>query len=344
MANLKERCVHYDELVPCYNAFVDSRSPGSDRKQNFTIIGPGVSENPNQHVHIPMPHGFNIGGARQPPGCLNSQHSHLTAEVFIIHTGKWKFRWGVDGNDGEVEMKAGDTISLPTNMFRGFENIGTEEDAFMFAVLGGDDPGKVTWAPSVFDLAKDHGLVLLKGGRLIDTKAGEQVPPDAEIETPPTEEEIRALASPPNEEMQKLVVRFDDLRPSTISTLTKVGVQECGIITPKKAGNGFPKRTRDGFGPGPIEGWWEHGFNLRCLKMEANRTLPDHGRLEEEVIMMQEGKLTIRLGGEEIVLTKGDFLTLPKNEMRSWKAGEEGAIAFVVRGGDNPAHPIFSLK
>jgi len=333
MASLKERCVHYDELIPCYNAFVDSRSPGSDRKQNFTIIGPGVSENPNQHVHIPMPHGFNIGGARQPPGCLNSQHSHLTAEVFIIHSGKWKFRWGVNGKDGEVEMMPGDTISLPTNMFRGFENIGTEEDAFMFAVLGGDDPGKVTWAPSVFDLAKDHGLVLLKGGRLIDTKAGEQVPPDAQIEAPPNEDELEALASPSNEEMLRLVVRFDDLQPNGSSPLAANGVEECAIITPKETG--------DGFSSGPIVGWWEHGFNLRCLKMAAHTSLPYHSRSEEEVIMMQEGKLTIRLGDEEVILTQGDFLTLPKNEARSWEAGKEGAVAFIVRGGDSPAAPTF---
>lgn len=334
MTTLKERCVHYDELVPCYNAFVDSRSPGSDRKQNFTIIGPGVSENPNQHVHIPMPHGFNIGGARQPPGCLNSQHSHLTAEVFIIHSGKWKFRWGVDGRDGEVEMGPGDTISLPTNMFRGFENIGTEEDAFMFAVLGGDDPGKVTWAPAVFELAKNHGLVLLKGGRLIDTKAGEQVPLDAEREAPPNEEELSALASPSNEEMLKQVAKFDDLQPNSASPLAADGVEECAIITPKK--------TDDGFDTGPIVGWWEHGFNLRCLKMAADKSLPQHSRSEEEVIMMQEGELSVRLGDEEVVLTKGDFLTLPKNEARSWRAGKEGAIAFIVRGGDSPAAPAFS--
>mgnify|MGYP006923740189 CR=1 FL=1 len=73
------RVVRYGDLEPCYDAFIDTRTPGSDKKENFTIIGPGVSENPNQHVHITEPHGFNIGAARQPPGCVNSQHSHDTA-------------------------------------------------------------------------------------------------------------------------------------------------------------------------------------------------------------------------------------------------------------------------
>lgn len=86
--HLEQRVVRYADLRPCTNAFVDARTPGSGKKENFTIIGPGVSENPNQYVHIPEPHGFNIGAARQPGGCLNSQHSHETAEVFVIHSGQ----------------------------------------------------------------------------------------------------------------------------------------------------------------------------------------------------------------------------------------------------------------
>ena len=74
---MEARVVRYADLRPCYNAFIDTRSPGSEAKENFTIIGPGVSENPEQYVHIAEPHGFNIGGARQPPGCINSQHSTI---------------------------------------------------------------------------------------------------------------------------------------------------------------------------------------------------------------------------------------------------------------------------
>ena len=66
-----QRLVRYRDLRPCTTAFVDARTPGSEQKENFTIIGPGVAENPDQHVHIDIPHGFNIGGARQPPHCVN---------------------------------------------------------------------------------------------------------------------------------------------------------------------------------------------------------------------------------------------------------------------------------
>ncbi len=90
---LEVRIVRYRDLVPCRNAFIDTRTPGSDQKENFTIIGPGVAENPQQHVHITEAHGFNIGGARQPPGCVNSQHSHDTAEVFVVHSGALAFHF-----------------------------------------------------------------------------------------------------------------------------------------------------------------------------------------------------------------------------------------------------------
>jgi mannose-6-phosphate isomerase-like protein (cupin superfamily) len=165
---LQQRIVRYADLIPCTTAFIDARTPGSNAKENFTIIGPGVAENPDQHIHISEPHGFNIGGARQPPGCLNSQHFHETAEVFFVHSGRWAFRTGEHAEDAEVILEPGDTISIPIHIFRGFENVGSEI-GFLYAVLGGDDPGRVVWAPDVLEKARDHGLLLMESGRLVDT-------------------------------------------------------------------------------------------------------------------------------------------------------------------------------
>jgi mannose-6-phosphate isomerase-like protein (cupin superfamily) len=80
--------------------------------------------------------------------------------VFVVHSGQWRFLYGVDTTDAFVDLSPGDTILIPTEMFRDFENTGNTT-GFLFAVLGGDDPGKVIWAPSVFELATQHGLVLL---------------------------------------------------------------------------------------------------------------------------------------------------------------------------------------
>ena len=35
--------VRYGELKPCKTAFIDAHTPGSNQKENFTIIGGGVS-------------------------------------------------------------------------------------------------------------------------------------------------------------------------------------------------------------------------------------------------------------------------------------------------------------
>ena len=173
---MADRIVRYGELVPCKTAFIDAHTPGSDQKENFTIIGGGVSESPDQHVHIAIPHGFNIGAAGQPPKCRNSLHDHNTAEVFFVLSGRWRFFWGRWGNAGEVVLEQGDIINIPTGIFRGFENIGTEYGMIM-AILGGDDAGGgVHWAPQVIEDAAQHGLILGENGKLYDQKKGQSLP------------------------------------------------------------------------------------------------------------------------------------------------------------------------
>jgi mannose-6-phosphate isomerase-like protein (cupin superfamily) len=194
------RLVRYADLVPCRTAFIDTRTPGSTEKENFTIIGPGVSESPDQFVHIAQPHGFNIGGARQPFGCVNSQHSHETAEVFVVHSGHWRLLFGPNCEDGSLEIGPGDVASVPTQMFRGFEKV-DEGTGFLWVALGQDEPGKVTWAPAVLEAAQDFGLKLTKGGQLIDTSSGDYELRDVELETGLDAEAAAQLRTPPLEKL-----------------------------------------------------------------------------------------------------------------------------------------------
>jgi len=205
--------VRFAELIPCRAAFIDTHNPGTEGKENFTIIGGGVSENPDQHVHIDETPGFNIGGAGQPAGCTNSLHSHRTAEVFIIHTGSWRFFWGLEGDDGDVVLNPGDLISLPTHMFRGFENV-TPTSAtngngygFMFSVLGGDDSGDgVVWTPNVLEQARNNGLILIDSGQLINTGNGEEIPDGSSPVTPVSGEELKFYSRNTISDSSKIVV------------------------------------------------------------------------------------------------------------------------------------------
>ena len=318
---LRACLVRYAELQPCTNAFIDARSPGSDQKENFNIIGPGVAENPHQYVHIREPHGFNIGGARQPPRCTNSLHSHNSEEVFIIHQGTWRFFWGEHGNAGEVVLKPGDTISIPIHVFRGFENIG-EDIGFMFAVLGGDDPGRVHWAPHVIEKARDFGLILLDDGSLVDTTQGETVPEHASIVGPSTQAEIAYIREPTIREMTGNVVRHASSLTSASSALMTRGVREAAVI-----GGG---RIADGFLSAPITR--PHGFVLRHLALDAGSQTPTRVRNGTEVLLVHRGRVTWRNDrGDSIELERGDTFTVPRGMARQIEAIDAAEI-FVVQG------------
>ncbi len=331
-AGMQARLVRYAELRPCTSAFIDTRTPGSDRKENFTIIGPGVAENPDQHVHIRIPHGFNIGGARQPPGCTNSQHSHETAEVFVIQHGAFRFKTGEHGTSGHVDLGPGDVISIPTGAFRGFDTLG-ERESFMFSVLGGDDPGRVLWAPYVFEAASRHGLVLLASGRLIDTGRGERIPPGERPMTPTSAEDVARLAVYDSAGIAACTVAHRRLEPAPASPLARfAGVRECPIVGGASAAEGLPA--------GPLD--WPHGFHVRALHLDPGAGIPAHRRLEAEVLLMHRGELRVEWPGGALVLGAGDTLTVPVGLPRAY-ANPGGGVTevYVVRGGDAPAAAQF---
>jgi quercetin dioxygenase-like cupin family protein len=331
--SLSDRLVRYAELKPCLNAFIDTRSPGSDKKENFTIIGPGVSENPDQHVHIGIPHGFNIGGARQPPGCLNSQHSHLTNEVFLVHSGTWAFRSGVDADDGEIVLTEGDVISLPTDIFRGFENVGVDA-GYLYAVLGGDDPGRVTWAPRVFDLAENYGLVLMDDGSLVDTAAGQRIPENKSPMPRTTAEQVSSHRVVTSDLLPGIVIRSADYAWSKDTSLSRFdGVEEAPLLG--------PANPLEDLGEGTLA--WSHEFVLRALRLQPGAKIPPHKRSEEEVIFVLEGTLGLCANREKLTLGRGDTVTTPiGSERLFWNDGDEACIFYITRRGDHPTAPAFT--
>jgi quercetin dioxygenase-like cupin family protein len=295
--------VRYRDLVPCRNAFIDTRTPGSDEKENFTIIGPGVSENPEQHVHITEAHGFNIGGARQPPRCINSQHSHDTAEVFVVHNGRWRFTFGEHGEDAQIEAGAGDIVSFPTHAFRGFENIG-DDTAFLWSVLGGDDPGRVLWAPKVFEMAREYGLILLENGALVDTAAGQ---------TPPADVAPMPVTS-----------------PEAVSRLRKMRPEDADEIIARSPHSATPGEELV-IGPGgklpPAD-----GFTVSRLVLGANQANAASSPSHAEVVFVQSGAAQLCTPGATITLAQGDTVTVPIELERSYRADAGGAELIVVRG------------
>ena len=166
-----------------------------------------------------------------------------------------------------------------------------------------DDPGKVVWAPSVFKMAEDFGLKLLKGGKLVDTTLGEKVPEGAEMEQPPDAAKLKELATPPMSELQKYAIKAADMKGNANSPLAGPGVEEDALIGDVD--------SMDGFKAGPIIGHWNHGFALRRLKLETGATIPTHARAEQEVVFVQSGTLEFTWDGGKLILGAGDTLTVP---------------------------------
>ena len=310
---MADRIVRYGELVPCKTAFIDAHTPGSDQKENFTIIGGGVSESPDQHIHIAIPHGFNIGAAGQPPKCRNSLHDHNTAEVFFVLSGRWRFFWGRWGNAGEVVLEQGDIINIPTGIFRGFENIGTEYGMIM-AILGGDDAGGgVHWAPQVIEDAADHGLILGENGKLYDQKKGQSLPdgigpmPVMQSDELAKRPELTTMDVVPNH-----VARFWDMFALSDSRPVNV-IGENGLL-----------RDKPGF---------EVDFITRGSAVE---NLESHRF--PSVLMPVRGHWRISWDGGSEVLAPGDTMSVPAELNHSIIPAVTGEAAlYQIKGNADPA-------
>lgn len=312
-ADMASRIVRYGELQPCRTAFIDAHTPGSNLKENFTIIGGGVSESADQHVHISIPHGFNIGAAGQPPKCRNSLHSHRTAEVFFVLSGRWRFFWGRWGTAGEVVLEKGDIFNIPTGIFRGFENIGDDYGMIM-AILGGDDAGGgVIWAPQVIEDAADHGLVLAETGKLYDTKRGETLPDDVKPMRKLSEDEANAFPEPSTREViGGYVRRYWDMVALADKRPCKV-IGERGIIRDKP------------------------GFEVD-LVTRASATEDMHQHDRPSVLMPVTGHWRVSWDGGSTVLAPGDTMSVPERLMHTAVPSMTGdAALYHIVGTDDPA-------
>lgn len=317
---MESRIVRYGELRPCKTAFIDAHTPGSDRKENFTIIGGGVSESPDQHVHIRDTPGFNIGAAGQPPKCRNSLHDHHTAEAFFVLKGRWRFFWGRWGDAGEVTLEEGDIFNIPTGIFRGFENIGTDYGMIM-AFLGGDDAGGgVMWAPQVIEEASAHGLILGENGVLYDSKKGENLPHN--VGPMPLMSEAE-LAKRPElttaDVVPYYVARYWDL-------MALSDKQPAKVIGPDA-------RLRD-----------RPGFEVDFL---SRNSIADEMYTCEmpEVLMPMRGNWRLRWNGGETVLNPGDTCLVPAGEARALAPSMTGeASLYRVRRTDDPAGKTMPLS
>ncbi|MBO21942.1 MAG: cupin [Rhodospirillaceae bacterium] len=166
---LAENVSRASEMRGSSLAFLDMRMPAHER-ENINIIGLNVTENLADPALAPIikapAHGFSIGYIRAKDGRGAALHAHETEEVFVPIRGKWEIYWLAGEEEEAVTLDVGDVVNVPIGIYRGFRCACDDPDALLFAVVGGPDPGKPTWHPSVLEAARATGLSVDDEGNL----------------------------------------------------------------------------------------------------------------------------------------------------------------------------------
>ena len=331
------RLIKRTDYVSCSVAFIDCKTPGSHLKENYSLIGPGVTSSADQVINLREPHGFNIGAAAMPNGITNNLHIHFTAEVFLCFKGAWKFRWGPNGDDGEIVGEVGTIASIPTWIFRGFTNVGPD-DGWLFTALGGDDTGGIIWHPTILDGAAQYGLYLSKQNMLIDTEKGAAKPDADALITPMAAEEIAKLRRYSVEEMRQRVVTREERAWSKDALIDSCLPGHASEMAPV-IGYGIsqdrdhaPKITNP------------HGFSIEWLKLPPGQSVSRHRIAQKQVVMAYAGSVAIALNapGDEVEMAVDpwDTASVPADAWRSIRnVSDVEAELILITAGDGRKVP-----
>ena len=328
----RSRLIKRSELIPCREAFIDCKVPGSELKENYSIIGAGVTQSSAQFVNLDEPHGLALGVAAMPHGVTNNLHIHYTAEVFMVFRGEWLFRWGAEGADGELVGRAGDVLSMPTWVFRGFTNIGPD-DSWIFTVLGRDDSGGVVWHPKILADAAEHGLYLRRDNMMIDTSTGAPKPPPEDLMTPLTSSFIASLKTYSVEDMRRRVVTSEELVWSTRALLDSALPGHSAELAPVIG----PGMTQDREASPKITN--PHGFSVEWLRISPGQTVGPYRVEPKQVLILQKGRLeiTLEVDGERstVVAEPWETFSAPSSVWRTFRSiGDEPVLMTLTTSSD----------
>jgi quercetin dioxygenase-like cupin family protein len=325
------------DYVPCTDAFIDCRIPGSMPKENFSMIGPGVTQNPSQVINLREPHGFNIGAAGMHPGITNNLHLHFTTEVFINTAGRYLLRWGVKGDEGELVLEPGDIACIPTWIFRGFSAL-SNEYGFLMTVLGGDDTGGIIWSPDVLTRARATGMWLSKENTVIDMGDSGAIPAAQDLMPLMPESELATLKRWTVDEMRARVVTKStrDFKPATL---------DCA------AGSRWEIAPVIGYG---LSQYRSHisavnealGFSVEWMRVPVGGGSAAFMLAEKMVVICQRGALEINVNAvpQVVATTLGewDMFSIPAHTVRSFaNRGDVPCEAGIVIAGDARKRAVF---
>jgi len=213
-----------------------------------------------------------------------------------------------------VVLEEGDIFNIPTGVFRGFENIGTDYGMIM-AILGGDDAGGgVIWAPQVIEEATEHGLVLGENGVLYDTKVGQLLPEGLAPMPLMSADQLAQMQEPDAKAVVgNYVARYWDLMALSAKAPVDV-IGENGLIYDKP------------------------GFEVDFISRDSLSA--EYQTDRHEIVMVVRGHWKLSWAGGSTVLNPGDTCAVPPTLARRLQPSMSGeASLYRVRNTDDGAGP-----
>lgn len=321
-AELARRIIDSSQFIADSSAFVDVHLPRSSGKTSYSFIGAGVTQNDDAPTNLVEPHGFCVGAAGLQPRMVNNAHLHYTAEVFVCLSGHWKMMIGLDA-DQVLSIGPGDVFSVPTWVYRSFENVGPDE-GFLFTFLGGDDPGGIIWAPDVLRAARETGFVLdesEKVVRLDDLPGG-----TGTLRALPREIASR-VEYYSDEELASRVIRFNNRKWQREALLADTIGSNVVEVAPV-IGTGFNQHRRAG-----TEVLYPHGFSVNWVRLASGSSSGMHQLAVPAVLLTMFSEVEIEFGGQELVCQRarpGSVVSLPPGTWRNIRTVGDDPAEFVI--------------
>jgi quercetin dioxygenase-like cupin family protein len=195
-------------------------------------------------------------------------------------------------------VRPGDIATVPTWIYRGFQNMG-EVEGFMFTALGQDDTGGILWAPQTLEAARQQGVHLTEDYRIVDEQLGQRWD-DATMRRlqPMTPQEIEQLRRWSPEQLGRRVVRHADLQWSP-RALLDAALPGCGGELAPVIGLGMSE-DRDHLAPVMNA----HGFSIEWLRVPPGGHVSRHRLASKQVLICYQGEMRLDIGDH------GDHFTL----------------------------------
>lgn len=335
-SELQSRFIPFSSLRYTTEAFIDYAIEACSPKFNYALIGPGVSQNPNQPVSLREPHGFQLGGVSMPNGKTNPPHMHFTCEVFMCFRGDWRLMWGFNPDEKHTLLGEGDVVSVPTWIYRAFRNVGVD-DGFLFSGLGRDDTGGILWGPWTIDQARQAGVYLTEDYRMIDTRRGEALDAGVRLLEPMSAEEIGQLEDWSPDRMLQRVVRFSQLNWSPEALLDSVlpghGASMAPVI-------GLGMHQGRSVSP-PVSN--AHGMSIEWLRIPPGAQVGRHKLASKQVLVIKKGVIHLCVQADDGEFSQEissadsawDAFAIPADHWRWMRnTGHEDALMIVITTGD----------